>query len=99
MTAHKLGRRVNNDIRAVLNGTHEPWRGKGIVHYQRDGVVMGKVCQSLHIHDIAVGVAHALHKDRTCAGGYGWLEKVCLARVHKGGFNSRVLECSGVSSL
>ena len=63
MPTDELRRRVHNDVRAVLNGTQEIRRRKGIV--DDDGHALGvcDLCNRLDVDEVGVRVADRLDED------------------------------------
>ena len=74
VTVHILCCGVDNDIRAVLKGTAENGRCKGVVDEERNAVRVSEVCVSLNIKNDERGVCYSLAKEKTGVlikvGGY-----------------------------
>ena len=90
MTADKLGRGVDYDIRTVFNGTNKIRSTKCVIHHQRQTVLMGKLRQFVDIGNIAVRIAQSLNVDRPGVFLNGCLHLVKIVDVHKGSCNSKI---------
>ena len=92
MAANKLGCRMHNNVRPVLDGAQQPGGGKGIVHHQGDAVFVGQIRQRFNIHNIAVRVAQGLNKNGLGARCDGAFKSAGFIGVHKGGVYAPGLE-------
>ena len=61
MTADKLGCGVDYDIRTVLDGTNQIRRSEGVIHNQRQAMLVSKFCQFVDIRNVAVGIAQGFN--------------------------------------
>ena len=71
VAADEFGSGVDNDIRAVFNGTHKVRSGKGIINNKGDLMAVGNVCDCLYICNIRVGIAQGLYKHGLSVIPYG----------------------------
>ena len=60
VSADELGRGMNNDVSAVLDGSDQIRSTEGIVHNYGQAVLMSDSCDRVDVRDIAVGIAEGL---------------------------------------
>ena len=81
--AQKLGRRVDHDVRAPLDGPHQRRRGRGVVDHQRQLVLVRNGGQLLNVHHIQLGIAQRLGIDRPRLVVDRRAQPVEVVRIHK----------------
>ena len=84
MAADKFRGRVDHDIRSVLDGPQQIRCGKSRVDHQRNLMVMGNLCDGLHIRHFRIRIAKSLYVQRLCIVLNGLLKGLRTQRVHKG---------------
>ena len=57
VAADELGGRVDNDVRAVLNGADQVRGAEGVVDDQRQAVLVGNLGNGVNVGNVGVGVA------------------------------------------
>ena len=62
VSSDELGGRVHHNIRAVLNGTDQVRRSKGIVDHQGNAAAMGNISDGADIGYVGIGIAQSLDK-------------------------------------
>ena len=90
-----LGERLHHDVRSMLDGTPEVRTGHGVVHDQRDTMLVGNGSNGCDISDVALRVAQRLHIHRF---GFGIDEGFKTGRVFvvgKSGFNAELRKGMG----
>ena len=86
---------MHHDIRTMLNGTDQIGSTKGVIHYQRQTVLVGKLCQSVDIWNVAVGISEGFDVDGSGIVPNCRLHLREVVNVHKAGCNAEIGE--GVS--
>ena len=84
VAADELGGRVNNDVRAVLNGADEVGRAEGIVHHERQAVAVSNLGDGIQIGNVRVGVAERFQIDCTGFRTDGPLHLGKVMGIHEG---------------
>ena len=88
VAAQELGDRVNDDVRAVLEGANQVGGGDGGVHDQRDAGLVGDLCQALQVGNLAGGVGDNLGVDCLGVLGQGRLVVGGVGAGHEGGVDA-----------
>ena len=65
VAAQELGRRVDDDVRAVLDRAEQVRGAEGVVNHERKSVTLGDRCDRIDIRKVAAGVAERLKEDRS----------------------------------
>jgi hypothetical protein len=71
VAADELGRRVHDDVGAVLERPDQPRRGHRVVDDQRDADLVGHVGHAPDVEEVVAGVAHRLAVERLGVGPGG----------------------------
>ena len=95
MTADKLCGGMNNDIRAVLNGSDKIGSAEGIVNNQRQAVLVSKLCKRVDIGNIAVGVSESFNINGSRIVFYRRFNLVKVVNINKRSGNSEAREGVG----
>ena len=90
VAADELGRGMDHDVRAVLNGTDQVRGAKRVINDQRQAVLVSNGCDGVDIGDITVGVAQSLQIDRLGVGLDGVLHLGQVMGVDKGGGDAKL---------
>ena len=85
VAADELGGRVDDDVRAVLDGTDEVRGAKGVINDQRQAVLVGDGRDGVDVGDVAVGVAQSLEVDSLGVGLDRVLDLFQVMCIHEGG--------------
>ena len=88
VAAEELGRGVDDNVRTVLDGADEVGRAEGVVHHQRDAVLVRQLGQGIDVGDVTVGVAQGLNVDGAGLGTDGALHFLQIVDVHEIGGNA-----------
>ena len=81
----ELGRGMDHDVGAVLDGPDEEGRREGIVHDERDLVAVRDGRDLLDVDDVAVGVAEGLDEEEFRLGADRFFEIIEVDRIDEGG--------------
>src|SRR5437660_2921558 len=96
MTANKLGGRMYNDVRAMLQRLHQVGSGQGIIDNEWHSMLVGNIGHSADIDRIQARIAHRLRIDRLGALVNGRAEAFRVAAIHKAHsdaeFGQRIME-------
>ena len=84
VAADELGGRVDDDIRAVLDGSDQIRRAEGVVDDQRQAVTVGYLGDSVDIGYVGVGIAEGLEVDRAGVVADRALDLAEVVSVDKG---------------
>ena len=84
MTADKLCRGVNNDVRAVLNRSEQEGSCEGAVNHERNVVPVSDLGERLDVNNIRVRIAESLDVERLCILVDGVLKRAFLVGIDKG---------------
>ena len=95
VAADELGCRVDDDICTVLDGTDEIGGAEGVIHDQRQAVLVGKLGKGVDVRDIAVGVAKGLDVDGAGVGLDSGLHLGKVMDVHEGRGDAEIRERVG----
>ena len=95
MTADKLCGGMNNDIRAVLNGSDKIGSAEGVVNNQRQAVLVSKLCKRVDIGNIAVGVSESFNINGSRIVFYRRFNLVKVVNINKRSGNSEAREGVG----
>ena len=90
MAADKLGGGVNNDVCAVLQRADQVRGAEGVIHNNRQAVLVGDLCDSVQIGDIRVGVAQGFQVDQAGVLLDGILDLFQVVGIHKGSGDAKV---------
>ena len=92
MTSQELGDRVNDDVRAVLDGADQVGGGQGCVHDQGDARLVGDLCEAFQVGNLTGGVRHDLGVD--CLGVLGQCRLVVggVGAGNEGGLNAEAAQ-------
>jgi len=85
VAADELGGRVDDDVRAVLDGTDEVRGAKGVINDQRQAVLVGDGRDGVDVGDVTVGVAQSLEVDGLGVGLDRVLDLFQVMCIHEGG--------------
>ena len=85
VTAQKLGGRVVHQVSAMLKRLHQPGRGEGAVHQQRQAGVVRDLRHVGNVQHVQPRVAQGLAEQEPRLGPDGGPPGVQVARVDKGG--------------
>ena len=88
VAAEELGCGVDNDVRAVLDGADEVGRAEGVIHHQRNAVLVRQLGQGVDVGDVTVGIAQGLNVDGAGLGADGALHFLQIVDVHEIGGNA-----------
>src|SRR5258706_5998748 len=88
MTANELGRRMHDDISAILEWPAEIWRGKGIVYHQGNSGFVGDCCDGLNVQYITTWIADGFPIEGACARGEGAPVIFGIGTVDKNGVDA-----------
>ena len=88
VAAEELGCGVDDDVRTVLDGADEVGRAEGVVHHQRNAVLVRQLGQGVDVGDVTVGVAQRLNVDGAGLGADGALHFLQIVDVHEIGGNA-----------
>ena len=92
MTAQELGDRVNDDVRAVLDGADQVGGGQGCVHDQGDARLVCDLCEAFQVGNLTGGVRHDLGVDRLGVLGQCRLVVGGVGAGHEGGLNAEAAQ-------
>ena len=92
VAAEELGGGVDDNIRAVLDGTDEIRRTEGIIDHERQTVLVREDREGVDIRDVAVGVAEGLDVDGSGIGLDGGLDLREIVDVDESGRDAEVRE-------
>ena len=92
MAADKLGRRVNDDVGAVLQRTEQIRGAEGVIDDDRKAMLLGDLGDGVDVGDIGVGVAERLEVDNRGVVLNGTLDLVQVVGVDKGGLDTKLGE-------
>ena len=92
VTAQELGDRVNDDVRAVLDGADQVGGGQGCVHDQGDARLVCDLCEAFQVGNLTGGVRHDLGVDRLGVLGQGRLVVGGVGAGHEGGLNAEAAQ-------
>ncbi len=84
VAAQELGRRVHDDVGAVLERPAQVGRGEGVVDHQRDRRVVGDLGDRRQVHDLQPRVAQGLAEDQPRLRPDRLGEALRVARVDEG---------------
>ena len=90
MAADELGGGVNNDVCAVLQRADQVRGAEGVIHNNRQAVLVGDLCDSVQIGDISVGVAQGFQVDQAGVLLDGILDLFQVVGIHKGSGDAKV---------
>src|SRR4051794_4501532 len=86
-----LGQRVDDQVRAVVEGAVERGGRERGVDRQQDAGVFGYAGKLRHIRDLGCWVRHGFGVDQLCAGTNGCPYCLEVIRIHEGGLNAVLL--------
>ena len=93
MAAQVLGGRVNDHIRAVLDGAQQVGGGHGVVHDQGHAVFVGNCGDGLNVEHVVAGVGHGLAVEQLGVGANRGAPLVEVVRIlNEGGFDAEIGE-------
>ena len=95
VAADELRRRVDNDVRAVLDGADEIGRAKGIIDDDGKRMLVRNLCNRVDVGNIAVGVSERLKVNCLRVGLNGRFDLFEIVRVHKRRRHTEGFECMG----
>ena len=95
VSANELRRRVDYDIRAVLNGPQKVGCGKGVIHDEGNAVPVRHRRDSLQIDHIRVGVAQRLGVEQFRVGLDSRIEVSGVGRVNECRDDALLRQCVG----
>ena len=81
-----------HNVCAVLNGTDEIRSSEGVVNNEGQAVLMGKLCESVNIWNVAVGVTEGFDVNRSGVILNSRLNFGKVVNVYKRGGNAEVRE-------
>ena len=92
VTAQELGDRVDDDVRAVLDGANQVGGGQGCVHDQGDACLVCDLCEAFQVGNLAGGVRHDFGVD--CLGVLGQCRLVVggVGSGNEGGLNAEAAQ-------
>ena len=85
MSPNKLGRRVNDNIRPMLDRLDQIGRAKGIVDHQRQAVPVSDRRDRIDIRNVTIRVSQSLQINRLCIRLNGRFHRRKIMRIHKRG--------------
>ncbi len=83
VAAEPLGRRVHDDVAAVLDRAEQRRRGEGVVDHQRQLRLVGDRGDRRDVHHLEAGIAERLAVDEPRLGADSGAEAVVVARIHE----------------
>src|SRR5208337_3400667 len=86
----ELGRRVDDNIRAPLDGATQRRRRRGVVDNQRYAFFVSYLCQLLDIHDVEFGIAQGLGVDSLRLLVDGRAQAAEVVGIHKFHFDAEL---------
>ena len=93
VAAQVLGGRVNDHIRAVLDGAQQVGGGHGVVHDQGYAVFVGNCGDGLNVEHVVAGVGHGLAVEQLGVGANRSAPLVEVVRIlNEGGFDAEIGE-------
>ena len=95
MAADELRRRVDNDVRAVLDGADEIGRAEGVVNDDGKRMLVRNFCDRVDVGNIAVGIAEGLEVNGLRVGLNGCFDLRKIVCVHKRRRHAEGFECMG----
>ncbi|CAB4900981.1 unannotated protein [freshwater metagenome] len=85
---------MNHNVSTVLEGTNQVGRGNGVVHDERQTVLVRHVSNKLDVEHVDAGVTDRLGEEQFCVRANGTLPLVFVVLVlNEGDLNAEFGQC------
>ena len=92
VAADELGGRMHHDVGAKVDRPAQVRAGEGVVHHQRDAVVVRDLRHRLYVEHVDLRVAERLGEDALGLRPDGMADRVVVADVHEPGVDADLAE-------